>query len=1252
MARDYMSEDDAIHSFVELQDKGVEAAQKAFTDFDFDREYEWENTPFYNAPSTTASTVRSSGKFISMNEGAAKRVREKRIEQNGMSYTTALAITTNTQGMNVFYPELMEENEPVKGYEADVNDVIAEYQQSGLTVDVGALTVAINSGDIQSPEDLEDWKKKHALFNDAQDTRSLHNGFIDFFAAAPFGILDPINIPEMGVIALTGGTSIIPRIAIGAVGGVITALGAESTIQDKTAQNDSDAIMFSVGLSLVVGGGVAGVWGKKKPQVRNPGDAPTSTFPEGAVYDVTDGTTFTPDAAPYVPLTEREVAEVSELAKLKRSTKEVKELKGIKKGKEYDLKVAKEKLAGLDKALEEVDVPPVPKAPVGKRTAQKKAQKASKEQEGVARAKSVAARQEAVDSIDLIEAELAGIEKVTIENNRARAAEASLSRDATERDKRYAATKEQAGKPEQGVDVAGSSGTRTVTTAEGSSETTGTVRGADETDHIDMTPEDRAALAEDIGLGTHSDRQAEEVFVDELNEAGVTDPFTADADLDDIPTSNKYSLTLLTNLTKSDLNVVRWFGHSVDTLVSSASGYVHKGATLKEIRRKLSGAAGTLGKDVNAAQQALGYGFWARGKEFKRFMQDLEAQYRLHVNGKALTKPDFEDIISKRAEYDVLKKEMLEKAGVDALDDHILRAWDFDKIIGTPRGVLKIDFTNAIVSKRELKLGRALDDTELLKAGEDALVQIERLTRITSRNAGTTSLGSRHIIDLDESVVNDYLMSNVHSILASDRQNLSGRIATGQLFGFVDDVGKTKFLAGVRKKGDKEIADRNLDEAARNKALTKLDKQLVDMDLTLKHVWETAMTPNKPNGIANTIKTFMSDLSTGTLAPGFGAISAGSEIAEVFGSGSMAAVFRAGGRSLKEGLNQIQRLPADDKYYRFVSTIVDAHHGYSGSSVGRFVNDAGDVSQSSKGFVLKATEAYRNFGIRVGGVADVADIYKVSSAIASIDNVLTVDVTRLGKRELREFNTAKYSVDDIIELQEWNRNNPLERFDEAGKFKHYALWDLPEEILLKFSNYVANRADHAIISGDKIHMPTPFSANDPMTVLLTQFLSFPAQAQESLLNKGFNQGGIRTGVGVTFSAGTIGALLVTQEELGVKLGYIEEHKRRYNVFDGDEVSWANLAADVLSKIGSLASLSYLGGMYETTFGDHYSRSAIASYGGYNAQKIESLFRAFIDKDTTAVRQVLKQNFAMGYSTVVGKGVLQALSELEEEYLNE
>ncbi len=1257
--------------YSDIYNKAQEEAERAHINPSYADEIDWSMIGRTFTPEQAAVNAANPdwSQTGSMNEAAKMRVREGQIEQNGMGYIEALGITSNTFGMDLFHGDLTDSNPPLKGYELTIPDAIQDYQDSGLAVEIGALQKAITDGDIRSPEDWEDWKERHALYKDAMDTLSLHNGFTNFFAAIPFAVLDPVNIPEGIVMALTGGASLTTRLGIGAVTGAATGYASEKLIQQKAAQYDTDAVMFSTSIGFAFGSALNGAFGKRTDVIDPdaPNAPPTSSHPEGASYTVTDGTVYTPDAAPYVPLTEREVAEVSELAKLKRSTKEVKELKGIKKGKEYDLKVAKEKLAGLDKALEEVDVPPVPKAPVGKRTAQKKAQKASKEQEGVARAKSVAARQEAVDSIDLIEAELAGIEKVTIENNRARAAEASLSRDATERDKRYAATKEQGkgstktvgGILDAALEKAGklSDEELGVASPDGTSTTKRWVNGErvdvvtsanvirDETDHIDMTPEDRAALAEDIGLGTHSDRQAEEVFVDELNEAGVTDPFTADTDLDDIPTSNRYSITLLTNLTKSSLNAVRWVGHSVDTLVSSASGYVHKGATLKEVRRKLSGSAGTLGKDINLAQQELGYGFWARGKQFKQFMLDLETQYRLYVNEKELTDIRFEDIINKRAEYDKLKKELMEKAGIDVIDDHLLRAWNFDKLIGTPDTILHPLFTNAIISKAELKLGRVLDDIELLKAQQDAIEQVSRLKRITSRNAGTTSLGKRHIIDLDESVVDEYLMSNVHSIISSDVQNLSGRIATGTVFGFVDDVGKTKFLKDVRAKADIEIAERNLDEAARNKELLKLDKQLKNIDLVIKHVWETAMQPHSPNGIANNIKTFMSDLSTGVLAPGFGTVSAASEIAEVFGSGSLAAVFKAGGRSLREGLNQIKRLPASEEYYRFISTMVDAHHGYSGSSVGRFVNDAGDVPQANKGFILKSTEAFRNFGIRVGGVADVADTYKVTSAIASIDNVLNLDVTTLSKRQLRQFNTAKYSLDDIIELQAFNRANPLERLDEAGKFKHYALWDLPEDILLKFSNYVANRADHAIINGDKIHMPTPFSANDPLTVLLSQFLSFPAQAQESLLNKNINQGDIRTGVGVVFSAATLATMLVTKEEMEVKLGYRREDKRRYDVFDGNEEGYANLALDVFSKIGMTSSVSYLMGQYEATVGEYSgSKSAFTAYGGFNASKLESMFKLLRDRDQTALSEAMKLNFAMGYSTAVGKAVTHELNQ--------
>jgi hypothetical protein len=387
------------------------------------------------------------------------------------------------------------------------------------------------------------------------------------------------------------------------------------------------------------------------------------------------------------------------------------------------------------------------------------------------------------------------------------------------------------------------------------------------------------------------------------------------------------------------------------------------------------------------------------------------------------------------------------------------------------------------------------------------------------------------------------------------------------------------------------------------------------------------------------IKEFMNKTTVAILGSGFGTVAATSEISSVFSRGSLSAVMRSLGSTLPELRAQIQRLPASEEYYRYITTMVDAHTGYSHSLATRFIAEGGEVDVSRRGFFLQAADTLSSAALRLGGLDIATDSYRIASAMANIDTILTKDLSNMSASFRKQLETAKLSVADVVELQRYTERITVR--DERGNFVRYALWELPDELLAKFSNYVANTAEHDIIAGNRLHMPTPFSNNDPLVNIFTQFLGFPAQAHESLLIKGMSQGDARAAVGVLIGVSTISTMLLVKEELEVKLGIRKEWRRRYT---SDAEGWGNLSIDVFSKIGVTGSLSFVSGLGTNTWGRYADSSVLSAYGGYNAERFESIFGAFQSGTEDSLTNAMKINMGIGRTTMLGKIAIHALEE--------
>ena len=764
-----------------------------------------------------------------------------------------------------------------------------------------------------------------------------------------------------------------------------------------------------------------------------------------------------------------------------------------------------------------------------------------------------------------------------------------------------------------------------------------------------------------------------------INPDGTIKSIAASVDDMEVSIGNAASISVLGNIKKSVSDSMRKVGFGIDVSGADKGDILSTGKTLRSAQEEYSKQGGSLLQFFN--------GFRAeRGMSVEDFDVSLRNAYADFVNkGKNIedVPANIRDAVVQFDKYNTFIREELEKSGISVSENYFKHNWDIETVKAVGDTKFVADFVKGRIPRiiKEYKATKGkikvlLSDLESLKGAsfkKGVKVKIEdingkvkivtsnqknqlrasyklllkhhksqipdRVTKTGVRNQAVKDATdtfkrlnakdpsesfhvsvttARTVVDVDESFLKPYFMGTTDEYVNSNTLYLSGRMATQQALGFSDEKGLRGFLAGLKKKAEKEGV-----------SAKTLEKELVNVETAIKHLWGTQMTPNNPHGVGNLITQVLLKTTTAALGLGFGLTALASESASIFARGSLKASLTTFGMNLREYKNIIRGIPPDSAYYRQLQMMSGAFDVIDHRLYNRYL--AGETSGPRKNILLKAANAALGGIMKASQLSELTQSFRVAVAHVAVDDMFTMNYAKLSAKKIAHYTRMQFDHNMIPDLQRSKAAITLK--DANGNFKGYDFTKLSKGQAEALDRYIGNLSRHDML-GERMHMPSIFSSNDAFSKLFTQFLGFPVQAYESLLLKGWQEADAQMAVALIYQATISSTFALAREEMEVKLKYRKERERRYT-FDSEGMG--NLATAIFMKNSYLAPMSLGADMVSKIFTgkslntDYKEHSAFSALGGPFGSRLQASYEAL-----NALGIDLADGDGMSYKSVYGK----------------
>jgi hypothetical protein len=421
--------------------------------------------------------------------------------------------------------------------------------------------------------------------------------------------------------------------------------------------------------------------------------------------------------------------------------------------------------------------------------------------------------------------------------------------------------------------------------------------------------------------------------------------------------------------------------------------------------------------------------------------------------------------------------------------------------------------------------------------------------------------------EYDESMMSKYMHQDMSAIIMHTGNRTAGRIATKKQFGITSESDLVDAVASLKRELQEEgiLSRRKIDAEIR-----RFEKSIKDLHGTLMH-------PNDGDTTGQLIKRFLMNANFTTMGGGFFATALQGEAALVLASGSLKAGLKGMGIGLREFRNLIRGMPMKGEYARKLQMMSYAYDVTNHSSMGRFLDADFDptVTKNAQGFekVVGMTETAAERVGRWTGLTAITSGFRMAIAHTIIDDIFHGSLVKMAKNgDIKKFERLQIDAKSIKEIQTYK--DKVFKYNKDGSIKDINLEAMPLHLQQKVDRAVSNASRLNILSGDKKHLPGIFSnPDDPFSQLFTQFLSFPAQAWDSLLLKGMGENKARVATAVMAGTFISSSLALMNEEAKVQLGLVKNRDRKYDITT--DAGLTALGVNSFKKGSMLASLSLI-----------------------------------------------------------------------------
>ena len=470
----------------------------------------------------------------------------------------------------------------------------------------------------------------------------------------------------------------------------------------------------------------------------------------------------------------------------------------------------------------------------------------------------------------------------------------------------------------------------------------------------------------------------------------------------------------------------------------------------------------------------------------------------------------------------------------------------------------------ALYKKRTNLQRKAKGTANKNKVKKNALKFLEGIEAKGANHNDIDSMKKRKY-DYDESMMSKYMHQDMSQIIMHTANRTAGRLATMKQFGIGTNSDLTDSLANLKK----ELQDEGiLSRRAIDRQLTRFEKSIKDLHGTLMH-------PNDGDSTGQLIKRFLMNANFTTMGGGFFATALQGEAALVLASGSLKAGLSGMGIGVREFRNLIRGMPLKGEYARKLQMMSYAFDVTNHSSMGRFLDADFDptTTKHAQGFekVVGMTETAAE---RVGkwtGLTAITSGFRMAIAHTVIDDIFHGSIVKMAKNgDIKKFERLQISAASIKQAQTYK--DKVFKYNKDGSIADINLEVLPKELQRQIDRAVSNASRLNILSGDKKHLPGMFSRpDDPFSQLILQFLSFPAQAWDSLLLKGVGERKARVATAVIAGSFISSGLALMNEEAKVQMGILKERDRKYDITTNKGLE--QLGINAVKKGSMIASLS-------------------------------------------------------------------------------
>ena len=471
--------------------------------------------------------------------------------------------------------------------------------------------------------------------------------------------------------------------------------------------------------------------------------------------------------------------------------------------------------------------------------------------------------------------------------------------------------------------------------------------------------------------------------------------------------------------------------------------------------------------------------------------------------------------------------------------------------------------------KKELKNGSLSQKAADKRAGEvyDSVVNDEM-------GHGADSLRRRKL-DVYEDDILDILNRNAGDILQKQSFRMSGRIGVKEALGFHT----TEELASVSAQLKKRVYDEmkkagHTEEKARKEAI----KMAEYFERNVRLLWGTQMKSTLPAWAQMTTKGIM-DLNFATIGGGFAATAAMGELALPI----VMAGFKVGLKSIGHTFKDIKRIYKEQvPSNRDNAQMQLWTHGFdktNHSIVARVANDL-EEGYAQQSWLNKKLAKATEFVANTLPLSTVTTAARNSIGIAMMDDIFfnpklikQLDVWEAtGKMsgDLKKLTRLQFDIRRLKEIQA--KADDVFKYDKKGDLVEYDLTKLDDSDRAMLQRGLSNASDLNVLMGDKKHLPHFWSnPNNVGLKLATQFMSYPLQAYESLLLRGYDERSAAMIVGITTSAFFTGIIAMSKEEILIASGAKKEADRKFDLATSEGMQ--NLAVKMLATNSILAPLS-------------------------------------------------------------------------------